>query len=114
MTSVSIGALLVIYGLFVMVGAFYVESSYRQQFDERLDYVMQHRDNKQLVVPAFQIPHGLDNYIGPRSLVEDHLIYAADVESKPTDNRSLMYALYYNLPPICIERQVDWKKVNGE
>ena len=75
---------------------------------------MQHRNQKQLVVPAFQIPLGLDHYIGPRSLVEDHLIYAADVESKPTDNRSLMYALYYNLPPICIDRQEDWKKRNGE
>ena len=114
MASMSIGTLLVIYSLFVMVGAFYVESSYRQQFDERLDYVMRHRDNKHLVVPAFQIPHGLDNYIGPRTIVEDHLIYAADLESKPTDNRSLMYARYYDLPPICIDRQVDWKKRNGE
>ena len=114
MATISVGTLFIIYGLFVMVGAFYVESSYRQQFDERLDYVMQHRDQKLLVVPAFQIPHDLDNYIGPRSLVEDHLIYAADIESKPTDNRSLMYARYYDLPPICIDRQIDWKKRNGE
>ena len=114
LATISVGTLFIIYGLFVMVGAFYVETSYRQQFDERLDYVMQHRNQKQLVVPAFQIPLGLDHYIGPRSLVEDHLIYAADVESKPTDNRSLMYALYYNLPPICIDRQEDWKKRNGE
>ena len=114
LATISVGTLFIIYGLFVMVGAFYVESSYRQQFDERLDYVMQHRDNKQLVVPAFQIPYGLDSYIGPRSLVDDHLIYAADLESKPTDNRSLMYAQYYDLPPICIDRQVDWNKRNGE
>lgn len=114
LATISFGMLFIIYGLFVMVGAFYVETSYRQQFDERLDYVMQHRNQKQLVVPAFQIPLGLDHYIGPRSLVEDHLIYAADVESKPTDNRSLMYALYYNLPPICIDREVDWNKRNGE
>ena len=113
-TSITIGTLLILYGLFILVGAFYIESSYRQQFDERLDYVMQHRDQKQLVVPAFQIPNGLDHYIGPRSLVEDHLIYAADIEAKPTDNRSLMYALYYDLPPICIDRQVDWNKRNGE
>ena len=114
LATLSVGTLFIIYGLFVMVGAFYVESSYRRQFDERLDYVMLHRDQKQLVVPAFQIPLGLDHYIGPRSLVDDHLIYAADVESNPTDNRSLMYALYYNLPPICIDRQIDWNKRNGE
>lgn len=113
-TSITIGTLLILYGLFILVGAFYIESSYRQQFDERLNYVMQHRNQKQIVVPAFQIPNSLDHYIGPRSLVEDHLIYAADIESKPTDNRSLMYALYYDLPPICIDRQVDWNKRNGE
>lgn len=112
--TITIGTLLILYGLFVLVGAFYIESSYRQQFDERLDYVMQHRDQKQLVVPAFQIPNGLDHYVGPRSLVDDHLIYAADIESKPTDNRSLMYAQYYGLPPICIDRQEDWRKRNGE
>ena len=111
-TSITIGTLFILYGLFVFVGAFYIESSYRQQFDERLDYVMQHRDQKQLVVPAFQIPDSLDNYIGPRSIVDDHLIYAADIESKPTDNRSLMYAQYFDLPPICIDRQEDWKKRN--
>jgi len=112
--SLTIGLLFIFYGLFVMAGAFYIEGSYRQQFDERLDYVMKHRDQKQLVVPAYQIPYGLDNYIGPRSLVDDHLIYAADIESKPTDNRSLMYAQYYGLPPICIDRQVDWKKRSEE
>ena len=114
MATVTIGTLCGLYGLFVLVGAFYIERSYRQQFDERLDYVMQHRDQKQLVVPAFQIPNGLDHYVGPRSLVDDHLIYAADIESKPTDNRSLMYAQYYGLPPICIDRQEDWRKRNGE
>ena len=112
--STTIATLFILYGLFILVGAFYIESSYRQQFDERLDYAIQHRDQKQLVVPAFQIPNSLDLFIGPRSLVEDHLIYAADIESKPTDNRSLMYAQYYDLPPICIDRQVDWNKRNGE
>ena len=96
------------------MGAFYIESSYRRQFDERLDYVLQHKQQKRLVVPAYQIPYDLDAYIGPRSLVDEHLIYAADVESKTTDNRSLMYALYYGLPPICIDRQIDWEKRNGE
>lgn len=112
--SLAIGTLFALYGLFVLVGAFYIESSYRRQFDERLEYVMQHRDEKQLVVPAFQIPNNLDHYIGPRSIVDNHLIYAADIESKPTDNRSLMYAKYYDLPPTCMDRQVDWNKRNGE
>ena len=109
MATLTVGTLCVLYGLFVMVGAFYIEGSYRQQFDERLDYVMQHKHQKLLVVPAYQIPNHLDRYMGPRSLVDDHLIYAADLESKTTDNRSLMYARYYGLPPICIDRQVDWR-----
>lgn len=112
--TITIGSLCTLYALFVMAGAFYIEGSFRRQFDERLDYVMQHRDQKLLIVPAYQIPYNLDHYIGPRSLVEDHLIYGADIESKPTDNRSLMYALYYDLPPICIDRQIDWNKRNEE
>ena len=114
MATVTIGMLCGLYALFVMAGVFYIEGSYRKQFDKRLDYVMQHRDQKLLVVPAYQIPYDLDDYLGPRSLTNFHLIYGADLESKPTDNRSLMYALYYDLPPICIDRQVDWNKRNGE
>ena len=107
--TLTVGTLCILYGLFVMVGAFYIESSYRHQFDSRLDYVMQQKDQPLIEVAAFQIPCGLDSYIGPRSLMDEHLIYGADLESKTTDNRSLMYALYYGLPPIRIDRQVDWK-----
>lgn len=114
MATVTIGMLCGLYALLVMAGAFYIEGSYRKQFDERLDYVMQHRDQKLLVVPAYQIPYDLDDYLGPRSLTDFHLIYGADLESKPTDNRSLMYAQYYDLPLTCIDRQVDWNKRNGE
>ena len=114
LATIAIGTLCTLYGLFVMAGAFYIEGSYRQQFDSRLDYVMQHKDQQQLVVPAFRIPYDLDSYIGPRSLMDEHLIYGADLESKTTDNRSLMYAQYYGLPPICIDRQVDWRVKNEE
>ena len=112
--TLTLGTLCTLYFLFVLVGVFLIESSYRLQFDERLNYVMQHQEQKQLVVPTYQIPYNLDNYIGPRSLTVFHLIYGADLESSPTDNRSLMYARYYDLPPICIDRQVDWDKRNGE
>ena len=112
--TLTLGTLCTLYFLFVLVGVFFIESSYRLQFDERLNYVMQHQEQKQLVVPTYQIPYNLDNYIGPRSLTVFHLIYGADLESSPTDNRSLMYARYYDLPPICIDRQVDWDKRNGE
>ena len=110
--SVAVGSACLFYALAVMVGCFVVEGSYRQQYDERLAYVSQHRDADSLVVRAFHIPYGLDNYLGPRSLTDLHLIYGFDLESKPTDNRSLMYALYYDLPPIRIDREVDWKKRN--
>ena len=114
MATVTLGTLCGLYALFFMAGVFYIEGSYRKQFDKRLDYVMQHRDKKTLVVPAYQIPYHLDDYLGPRSLTNFHLIYGADLESKPTDNRSLMYAQYYDLPLTCIDRQVDWNKRNGE
>lgn len=109
-STLFVGASVAAYALVVMVGCFYVESSYRQQFDDRLSYVNQHRDADTLVVPAFYIPHQLDKWLGPRSITDFHLIYGADLESKTTDNRSLMYARYYHLPPIRIDREVDWEK----
>ena len=105
MLSVAVGCACLFYALAVMVGCFVVEGSYRHQYDERLAYVNQHRDVDTLVVHAFHIPYRLDNYLGPRSLIDLHLIYGFDLESKPTDNRSLMYAMYYDLPPIRIDRE---------
>ena len=112
--TLSVASVLVAYGLFVLIGSLVVETSYRRQFDERLSYVKQHRDADMLVVPFYRIPYNLDTWLGPRSITDFHLIYAADLESKTTDNRSLMYALYYGLPPIRIDREVDWKKRNED
>ena len=120
--TLTVASLLVAYGLFVLIGSLVVETSYRQQFDERLSYVKQHQDADSLVVSSFNIPYNLDSYLGPRSITDFHIIYrsitdfhiiyGADLESKTTDNRSLMYARYYGLPPIRIDREVDWNKRN--
>ena len=110
----AVGGVSVAYALFVLIGCFVVETSYRQQFNDRLRYVRQHQDADTLVVPFYKIPYHLDSYLGPRSITDFHIIYGADVESKTTSNRSLMYALYYGLPPIRIDREVDWKKRNGD
>lgn len=112
--TMTVGSACLAYGLFVMVGCFVVEGSIRRQYDERLVYVNQHRDADTLVVHAFYIPFGLDSYLGPRSLTDFHLIYGCDLESKTTDNRSLMYGMYHHLPPIRIDREVDWEKRNGD
>ena len=112
--TLTVTSLFVAYGLFVLTGSLVVETSYRQQFDERLSYVRQHQDADSLVVPYYKIPYNLDNYLGPRSITDFHLIYGADLESKTTDNRSLMYARYFGLPPIRIDREVDWKKRNED
>ena len=108
--TLTAGCVAVAYALFTMVGCFVVETSFRQQFDERLTYVEQHQLDDSIVVKSFYIPYNLDRWLGPRSLTDFHLIYGADLEPKPTYNRSLMYALYYNLPPIRIDRETDWKK----
>ena len=110
--TLTVASISMAYALFVLIGCFVVETSYRQQFDERLSYVMQHQDADSLVVSAYYIPYDLDSYLGPRSVTHFHFIYAADLESKTTDNRSLMYARYYGLPPIRIDQDVDWKKRN--
>ncbi len=108
--TLACGSLCCLYALLVMLGCFYVESSYRQQFEDRLEEVKQHKNDDLIVVRAFYIPHDLDSYLGPRSITDFHLIYAADLETNPNDNRSLMFSRYYHLPPIRIDREVDWKK----
>lgn len=110
----TLAGLATAYGLFVLTGCMLIETSFRQQYNARLSSVRQQRDASLLVVPAFHIPYELDRYLGPRSITEFHLIYGADLESKPTDNRSLMYARYYGVAPIRIDREVDWKKRNEE
>ena len=112
--TLTTAGILVTYCLFVLIGSLVVETSFRQQFDERLSYVRQHQDADTLVVSSYKIPYNLDSYLGPRSFTDFHLIYGADLESKTTDNRSLMYARYYGLPPIRIDREVDWNKRNED
>lgn len=108
----TVVAVAIAYGLLIMTGCFLIEVSLRQQADERLAYVHQHRDEPLIVVNAFRIPHGIDRWIGPRSLTDFHLIYGADLEYKPTDNRSLMYARYHGLKAIRTNRDVDWEMKN--
>ena len=112
--TLTIAGISVAYGLFVLAGCLVVETSFRQQFDERLSYVRQHQDADTLVVSSYKIPYNLDSYLGPRSITDFHLIYGADLESKTTDNRSLMYARYYGFPPIRIDREIDWNKRNED
>ena len=112
--TLTLAGILGAYSLFVLIGCLVVETSYHQQFNERLSYVKQHQDADSLVVPYYKIPYNLDNYLGPRSITDLHIIYGADLESKTTDNRSLMYARYYGFHPIRIDREIDWKKRNED
>ena len=112
--TLTIAGIVGTYSLFVLVGCLVVETSFHQQFNERLSYVRQHQDADSLVVPYYKIPYNLDRYLGPRSITDFHIIYAGDLESKTTDNRSLMYARYYGLPPIRIDREIDWNKRNED
>ena len=112
--TLTIAGIVGAYSLFVLVGCLVVETSFHQQFNERLSYVRQHQDADSLVVPYYKIPYNLDRYLGPRSITDFHIIYAGDLESKTTDNRSLMYARYYGIPPIRIDREIDWNKRNED
>lgn len=114
MVTLTAGVLGAGVGLFLMVGCFVIEGSYRRQYEERLATVMERRNEELIVVEAFHIPYDLDRYTLYRSITDMHLVYGADLEAKPTENRSLMYAQYYGLRAIRIDREVDWKKRNGE
>lgn len=107
------------YCLLVVAGSLYIEQSLYRQNRQRMTLIEQQRtslDEQQrdglIVVPALYIPHRLDCFVGMHSVTDWHLIYGGDIEWKPTDNRSLMFARYYGLPAIRTDREVDWKKWN--
>ena len=104
------GAILAVYCLLVVAGSLYIEQSIFRQNQQRMSLVEQHRGEELIVVPALRIPHRLDRFLGPHSITDMHLIYGADLEWKPTDNRSLMFARYHGLKAIRTDREVDWKK----
>ena len=100
-----------VYVILSLVGALYIETSVAHQWEKRMEYVEQHYNDDEIVVSALYIPHDLDEWLGPRSMTTYHLIYGADLEYKPKDNRSNMLAQYYGLKSIRIDKESDWKKV---
>lgn len=105
-----LGSVSFIYGILLIVGALYVEISYNRQWAERMEYIEKHKNDSIIVVKSLTIPYNLDKWLGPRTLTEYHLIYGADLEFDPSDNRSIMFAQYYGLKKICIDTKTDWKK----
>ncbi|MBQ1460435.1 MAG: hypothetical protein IIZ16_00185, partial [Selenomonas sp.] len=83
---------------------------YSQQWAEREKIISEHRQDDPVVVPAIEIPWHLDKITGNRSLTESLLIFGADLESNPRDNRSNVYAQYHGLKGIVIDKQIDWGK----
>jgi len=111
--ALGTGIIAFVYVVLSFVGALYVENSYAQQWQDRKVYVNEHRQDDEIVVSALYIPDNLDEWLGPRSLTIYHLIYGADLEYKPTDNRSNIFAQYYGLKSIRIDREFDWEKYGG-
>ena len=87
-----------------------IETSYSQQWAEREKIISEHRQDDPVVVPSIEIPWHLDKITGNRSLTESLLIFGADLESNPRDNRSNVYAQYHGLKGIVIDKQIDWGK----
>ena len=112
--TVAVVMLCLCYGAVTMAEAVYIEASIRRQFDDRIHLIQSKPKEPLLVVPALHVPEGWWQIAGPRSVTEYHLIYGLDLESKPTDNRSLMFARYYGTGPICIDEERDWKKVKED
>ncbi|MBR1761082.1 MAG: hypothetical protein IJ741_07880 [Schwartzia sp.] len=108
--TVAVILLCLCYGAVTMAEAVCIEASIRRQFDDRIRLIQSKPKEPLLVVPALQVPEGWWQIAGPRSMTEFHLIYGADLESKPTDNRSLMFARYYGIGPICIDKERNWEK----
>ncbi|ORT99971.1 hypothetical protein D081_1552 [Anaerovibrio sp. JC8] len=107
----GLGMVTFVYVVLSLMGALYVETSNARQWERRMEYIEQHRNDDEIVVPALYIQDDLDEWLGPRSMTIYHLIYGADLEYKPKDNRSNMFAQFYGLKSIRIDKENDWKKV---
>lgn len=87
-----------------------IETSYNQQWAKRWPIIAEHRQDNPIIVPAIEIPYHLDKITGNRSITDVLLMFGADLESTPTDNRSLMFAQFYGLKGIIIDHEIDWEK----
>ena len=87
-----------------------IETSYSNQWAEREQIIAQHREDDPVIVPAIEIPGHLDSITGSRSVNEFLLMYGADLESDPRDNRSNVFAQYHGLKGIVIDKEIDWGK----
>lgn len=87
-----------------------IETSYNQQWAKRWAIIDNHRQDDLIVVPAIEIPWHLDKITGNRSITNILLMFGADLESDPKDNRSLMFAQYHGLKGIIINKKIDWGK----
>lgn len=91
-----------------------IETSYNQQWAARWTIIAEHRQDDPIVVPAIEIPWHLDKVAGNRSLTEVLLMFGADLESNPQDNRSNIFAQYHGLKGIVIDKNIDWGKYGEE
>ncbi len=87
-----------------------IETSYSRQWADRAKIIAAHRQDDPIVVPAIELPELLPDIVGNRSVTETTLLFGADLESDPKDNRSNMFAQYHGLKGIVIDKQVDWGK----
>ncbi|WP_297965916.1 DUF6056 family protein [uncultured Anaerovibrio sp.] len=87
-----------------------IETSYANQWAVRHQIIAKHKEDNLIVVPAIKIPWHLDKITGNRSVTDMLLMFGGDLESNPTDNRSNMFAQYYGLKGIIIDKRVDWGK----
>lgn len=87
-----------------------IETSYSQQWAQREQLIAAHREDDPVVVPAIEIPYHLDKITGNLSVTETLLMFGADLESDPRDNRSNVYAQYHGLKGIVIDKEIDWGK----
>lgn len=91
-----------------------IETSYCQQLTEREKIIAEHRLDDPIVVPAIEIPWHLDKVTGNRSITDILLMFGADLESNPQDNRSNVFAQYHGLKGIVIDKEIDWGKYGEE
>ena len=108
MALLGLGAM----GLWLTVSAMclIIETSYSRQLAAREKIIAACRQDDPIVVPAIKLPGLLPKIVGNRSVTETLLMFGADLESDPKDNRSNMFAQYHGLKGIVIDKQSDWGK----
>lgn len=85
-------------------GCLYVDYECYSQTEERLDYIVAHKDDDLILVRAIKIPKWSEDILGSRTWDEYVMFWGADLGTCFEENRNVMLSQYLGLKPRSLVR----------